>query len=60
MNAAGGDLESAETAEIAEIRSAVEDTSDVGKGPDRESLRRPGPEGEPSGLIAVRIRPPMI
>jgi hypothetical protein len=53
LYAAGRGLESAESAEI-------KDTTGVGKGLDRESWRRRGPEGKPSGLIAVRIRPPMI
>ena len=36
------------------------DTPGVRKGLDREWLRRPGPEGKPSGLFAVRIRPPIV
>jgi hypothetical protein len=50
---AGKDLESAESAEIKTLRARGGDLN-------RESLRRPGLEGNPSGLVAVRIRPPIV
>jgi hypothetical protein len=57
LYAYGGGLESAEAAEIKESAGERGDLN-------RESLRRPGLEGNPSGLAQratpVRIRPPMI